>query len=62
MGPTIQLIQLTLRIERENEAQRRPHPAAVDNFAEELPVRSVSRGNHTSHIFQEPRRPQCECA
>ena len=63
MGPTIQLIHLALRVERENEAKRHPHPAAVDNFAAEIPARPTGRNNQSNRIFNLPRRrPQCECA
>ena len=35
MDPAIQLIQLMLRVEREEEAQRRPYMAYRDDLADE---------------------------
>lgn len=59
MGPTIQLIQLTLRVERENEPQRRPHSAAADDFTTATPVQP---GETTAPNTSSSCRPQCECA
>ena len=63
MSPTTQLIQLTLRIEREAEKQRRSSTAYRDDLATEK-SRSLSRRedrvNGSSHLFC-PRQ-QCECA
>lgn len=44
MGPTIQLIQLTVRAEREAEAQCRPSMAYRDDFADEKSVRLPAHG------------------
>jgi len=63
MDPTIQLIQLMLRVEREAEAQRRPQVSYRDNFEDEKPLRPAKRDNRIKHIFDLPRRrQQGECA
>jgi hypothetical protein len=63
MNPSIELIQLTVRIERDEAAKRHQHLAHSDDFADETPVRSAERDNRIKHIFKLPRRrPQCECA
>jgi hypothetical protein len=63
MGPAIQLIQLTLRVEREAEAQRRPYMAYRDDFAAEKVVRPPEQGNRIKGNFNLLRRRQrCECA
>ena len=64
MGPTIQLIQLMLRVEREAEAQRRPYMAYRDDLADEKPVRLLAhkRDNGIKRVFNLLRRRQpCEC-
>ena len=63
MSPTIQLIQLTLRIEREAEKQRHPSTAYSDDLAAEKGASPFKRGdrvNGSSHLFFQ--RQQCECA
>ena len=63
MDPTIQLIQLTLRVEREAEAQRRPYMAYRNDLADEKTVRSPKRDNRIKRNFNLLRRRQrCECA
>ena len=63
MGPNIQLIQLTLRIEREAEAQRRPYMAYRDDLVDENPVRPSRQDNRIEGDFNLlRRRQQCECA
>ena len=58
----IQLIQLTARIERENELKRPAHPVNVIDDAEKMPVYAVKRANRIEHSFTLPRRrPQCQC-
>jgi hypothetical protein len=64
MGPTIQLIQLTVRVEREAEAQGRPYMVYRDDFVDEKPVRLLShkRDNRIKRILNLLRRRQpCEC-
>jgi hypothetical protein len=65
MEPTIQLIQLTLRVEREAEAQRRPYMVYRDDLVDEKPVRLLAhqRDNRVKRIFNLFRRRQpYECA
>jgi hypothetical protein len=63
MGPEIQLIQLSLRVEREAEAQRRPYMAYRDGFADEEVVRPRKQSNRIKGSFNLFRRRQlCECA
>jgi len=63
MDPTIQLIQLMLRVEREVEAQRRPQVSPRDNLMDEKPVRPTKRDNRIKHIFNLlRRRQQGECS
>ena len=63
MNPTIQLIQLMLRVEREAEAQRRPSMAYRDDLVDEKPVRPSKRENCVKGNFSLLyRRQQCECA
>ena len=63
MNPAIQLIQLTLRVEREAEAQRRPYMAYRNDLADEKPVRPPKRDNRIKGNFNLLRRRQrCECA
>jgi len=64
MGPNIQLIQLTLRVERNAEAQRRPQMAYSDDLAAEKPVyRSTpKRNSRVKRSFNLTHRQQnCEC-
>jgi hypothetical protein len=63
MDPTIQLIQLTLRVEREAEAQRRSSMAYRDDLVDEKPVRPSKRENRVKGSFDLfYRRQRCECA
>ena len=63
MEPTIQLIHLMLRAEREEEAQRRLHMTPTDNLVEEKPIYSPKRDNHIKRNFNSPCRQQwCECS
>jgi hypothetical protein len=62
MGASIQLIQLTLRVERE-EARRRPQKAHRDDLADEKPLRPLQRDNRVISNCNLPQRQQwCECA
>ncbi len=61
MNPTIQLIQLTVRFEREEEAQRHTSAAHRVDLTNEL--RKLN--GRIKHIFNPPRRQQycsCQCA
>ena len=63
MYPTIQLIQLTLRVEREAEAQRRAATTYRSASADEETVRAPHQEQHVkgdADLLR--RRPQCECA
>ena len=63
MDSAIQLIQLTLRVEREAEAQRRPYVAYRDDLADEKTVRPPKRDNRIRRNFNLlHRRQRCECA
>jgi hypothetical protein len=63
MGPATQLIQLSLRVEREAEAQRRPYMAYRDDFVDEGVVRPPEQDNRIKGNFSLLRRRQwCECA
>lgn len=63
MGPTIQLIQLTLRVEREAEAQRRLDIASGADRVDQTTVRASKRERRdNSTVDLLPRQPQCECA
>ena len=63
MGPAVQLIQLTLRVEREAEAQRRPYMAYRDDFVGEEVVRPPEQYNRIKGNFNLLRRRECcECA
>ena len=61
MDPTIQLIQLTLRLEREMERQRRRPVLRTDDFADDKTVRASGRKNRIQGnvLFCQQ---QCECA
>ena len=63
MDPTIQLIQLMLRVEREAEAQCRPYMAYRDDLVDEKPVRLLAHkgDNRIKRILNLLRRRQpCE--
>ena len=62
MNPVIQLIQLTLRVEREAEAQRRPYMAYRDGLADEKTVRPSKQENRVKGNVNLFRQQQCECA
>ena len=63
MGPTIQLIQLTLRFEREAERQRHSSMAYRDDLADEETVHPLRQDNRIKDNFNLlHRRQQCECA
>ena len=63
MDSAIQLIQLTLRVEREAEAQRRLYTAYRDDLADEKTVRPSKQDNRIKHNFNLLHRRQwCECA
>jgi len=63
MDPTIQLIQLMLRIEREAEAHRHRHGSYGDNFEAEKPVCPDECDHRAKPRFILPRRRQrCECS
>lgn len=65
MGPTIQLIQLTVRAEREAEAQCYSSMAYRDDFADEKSVRLAAHGpdNSIKRILNLFRHQQpCEYA
>ena len=56
-------IQLMLRVERKEKAQRRPYMAYRDDLADEKPVRPPKRDNRIKRTFNLLRRRQrCECA
>jgi hypothetical protein len=62
MNPVIQLIQLTLRVERKAEAQRRPSMTYRDGLANEKTLRLSKRENRVKGNFNLLRRQQGECA
>ena len=63
MDPTIQLIQLTLRIECEMEARCRPSTVHRDDFADNKTVHPSRQENRVGGNFRLlHRQPQCECA
>jgi hypothetical protein len=63
MSPTIQLIQMTLQVEREVEAQRRSDMTYSSDGADEKSVRSSKQEKRILGDVNVPRRrPQCECA
>jgi hypothetical protein len=63
MGPTIQLIQLTLRVEREAKIQRRSSMAYRDELVDERTVHPPKQDNRIKDNFNLlHRRQQCECA
>lgn len=53
MEPTIQLIQLTVRVEREAEAQRHSYRVYRDDLADEKPVHLLAykRYNRIKRFF-----------
>jgi hypothetical protein len=58
----VPIIQLTLRIEHEAEAQRRLSMPYRDDFVNEKPVRPSRRNHWIERFFNLFRRPQyCEC-
>ncbi|HQE92948.1 MAG TPA: hypothetical protein PLH19_08960 [Anaerolineae bacterium] len=61
MDPTIQLIQLTVKFEREAEAQRRRPVLRTDDFVDDKTVRKSGRKNRIQGnvLFCQQ---QCECA
>ena len=63
MITAIPLIQLTLRVEREAEAQRRAYLADKVERAEENPVRLPKRAPRLRRAFNPLYcQPQCQCA
>lgn len=63
MEPTIQLIQLMMRVEREAEAHRHRHGSYGDNFEAEKSVCSDKCDHRSKPRFTLPRRRQpCECS
>jgi hypothetical protein len=63
MGPNIQLIQLTLRVEREAEARRRAAMTYNSDGADEKTDGSVRQEKCVgSGVNLLRRQPQCECA
>jgi hypothetical protein len=63
MDSTIQLIQLSLRIEREAERQRRLSTVHRDDLANDKPVGRSKRGKRVKGSFYLLyRQRQCECA
>jgi hypothetical protein len=63
MDPTIQLIQLMLRVEREAERQRRSSMAYRDDLADEKTVHPPRRDNRIKDNFNLlHRRQRCEHA
>jgi len=63
MGPTIQLIHLTLRFEREAQIQRRSSMAYRDDPADEKTVHPPRQDNRIKDNFNLlHRRQRCECA
>ncbi len=63
MGPTIQLIQLTLRIEGEAERQRRDQINHKDDFVSDKPIRSPGQNSQIKYVSNpHPHQHCCECA
>ena len=63
MNPTIQLIQLTVRFEREEQAQRRSFMTHRNGRTNEKSVSLLKLNNWFKHIFNSPRPQQCcQCA
>lgn len=63
MGPIVQLIQLTLRIEREAEAQRRRSIPQRNDPIEAKPVRAAKQNPRAEHTDALLLQQQCrECA
>jgi hypothetical protein len=62
MNPTIQLIQLTMKFEREEKAQRHTLATHSDALINELSDYLHKFTNRINHIFNPPRRQQyCSC-
>ncbi len=63
MYPHVQLIQLTLRVEREAEAQRRAYLENKADSIEERPIRLPKRAPHLERACAPLYcQPQCQCA
>ncbi len=63
MDPTIQLIQLTLRVEREAEAQRRRSIPQRDDVVDEKPVHARKQNPRVERTGALLLQRQCyECA
>jgi hypothetical protein len=62
LGPTIQLIQLAVRFEREAEAERRAAMAYRDDAMDEKMLRTSKWEKRVGGSFKLfHRQPQCEC-
>lgn len=63
MGPTIQLIQLTMRFEHQEKVQRHASTTYRDRFISKQSGLTHRLQNHIRHTIIPPRRQQrCECA
>jgi len=63
MNPSIQLIQLTLRVERAAEAQRRAYQADKVERVDEKPVRLPKPALRLRRTLNPLYcQPQCQCA
>jgi hypothetical protein len=63
MNPTIQLIQLTVKFEREEQAQSHSFASHSNSLISELSGYFHKLNGRIQHIFNQPRRQQCcQCA
>ncbi len=63
MNPTIQLIQLTVKFERQEKAQRHSFTTQSNGRTNEKSVSLLKLNNRIKHIFTPPHRQQCcQCA
>lgn len=63
MNPTIQLIQLTVRFEHQEQAQRHAFTTQWNGRTNEKSVSLLKLNNRIKHIFNPPRPQQCcQCA
>ena len=63
MNPTIQLVQLTVRFERQEKAQRHSFVTHRDGLPNEQSGYLPNLSNRIKQFFNPPRHQQCcECA
>jgi hypothetical protein len=62
VSPTIQLIQLTVRIEREVEGQRRPSTAYEMTLPTKSGLPTQAGQSYQAHLQSASHRQRCECA